>query len=527
MIKEKLSSKVSICDVNPLIPMDYPDPDVIRVDDTYYMASTTMHFFPGCEILRSYDLLHWEHAAYVYDNLDSTTAQRLENGENIYGKGMWAPSLRRNNGCFYLSFCANDTGKTYLYTSEKIEGPWEKHNIEGFYHDGSILFDEDRVFIAYGNREIKLTELDSDLSGPKEGGLNRTIIKEENNNFLSYEGCHLYKIHDKYFVFLIHSRPDRWMRTQCCFWANSLEGDFRGGEILCEDMGYFGQGVAQGGIVDTPDGRWFAVLFQDRGGVGRTPVLLPLRWKNGLPIIEEHGNMPLEMEIKSTRPDHEYLPLAGSDDFSATMFKAAKADNRRVTDPGYDSFGMRSFWQFNHEPELDLISQDVKKRKLLIKTGEICQKFDESKNTLTQRMTLPRSRASVIVDGQKFNEGDRAGIAILCENYLYLALEKTSKGMVMVLVSKEDNQEEELWRSEEISENSLEFRIDANTFAPVGNATVFYRRLSEDKYHALPFAKSLKFTLGHFVGCRFALFCFSTQKSGGTAAFSNFKYEVY
>jgi len=117
MINEKISSKVSICDVNPLIPMDYPDPDVIRVEDTYYMASTTMHFFPGCEILRSYDLLHWEHAAYVYDRLDSTTAQRLENGENIYGKGMWAPSLRRHNGCFYLSFCANDTGKTYLYTS--------------------------------------------------------------------------------------------------------------------------------------------------------------------------------------------------------------------------------------------------------------------------------------------------------------------------------------------------------------------------------------------------------------------------
>ena len=33
--------------VNPLIPTDYPDPDVIRVDDTYYMVSTHMHFLPG------------------------------------------------------------------------------------------------------------------------------------------------------------------------------------------------------------------------------------------------------------------------------------------------------------------------------------------------------------------------------------------------------------------------------------------------------------------------------------------------
>ena len=47
---------------NPIIWADYPDPDVIRVDDTYYMVSTTMHMFPGCVILRSYDLLHWETA---------------------------------------------------------------------------------------------------------------------------------------------------------------------------------------------------------------------------------------------------------------------------------------------------------------------------------------------------------------------------------------------------------------------------------------------------------------------------------
>ena len=51
---------------NPITGLDYPDPDVIRVDDTYYMVSTTMHFVPGCEILRSYDLVHWEHLSYVY-----------------------------------------------------------------------------------------------------------------------------------------------------------------------------------------------------------------------------------------------------------------------------------------------------------------------------------------------------------------------------------------------------------------------------------------------------------------------------
>ena len=45
--------------VNPITRLDYPDPDVIRVEDTYYMVSTTMHFMPGCEILQSFDLVHW------------------------------------------------------------------------------------------------------------------------------------------------------------------------------------------------------------------------------------------------------------------------------------------------------------------------------------------------------------------------------------------------------------------------------------------------------------------------------------
>ena len=34
-------------EINPITRLDYPDPDVIRVDNTYYMVSTTMHFMPG------------------------------------------------------------------------------------------------------------------------------------------------------------------------------------------------------------------------------------------------------------------------------------------------------------------------------------------------------------------------------------------------------------------------------------------------------------------------------------------------
>ena len=79
---------------NPLTGMDYPDVDVIRVGDTYYMISTTMHFFPGGVILRSHDLIRWEICSYIYDTLEHTPGERLEGEENVYGHGMWAASLR-------------------------------------------------------------------------------------------------------------------------------------------------------------------------------------------------------------------------------------------------------------------------------------------------------------------------------------------------------------------------------------------------------------------------------------------------
>ena len=268
---------------NPVIWADYPDVDIIRVGDVYYMISTTMHFFPGGVILRSFDLVNWETAGHVYDALDHTPAQRMDEGR-IYSQGMWAASLRFHEGLFHVVFVANDTHKTYHYTAKSVTGPWTRHPMEGFYHDASVLFDDDgRVYIVYGNREIHLTELEADLSRPKPDGLDRVILRDEARG-LGYEGSHLYKIGGKYVLTLIHW-PAGHMRTEAVFTADSIDGEWTGGDALEDDMGFRRQGVAQGGLVDTPDGRWFAMLFQDHGAVGRIPVLVPVTWENGIPRL--------------------------------------------------------------------------------------------------------------------------------------------------------------------------------------------------------------------------------------------------
>src|SRR6187431_3043427 len=79
---------------NPIIFADVPDMSIVRVGDTYYMSSTTMHMNPGVPIMKSKDLVNWKLVNYAYDTLASIDALNLDNGKSTYGKGSWASSMR-------------------------------------------------------------------------------------------------------------------------------------------------------------------------------------------------------------------------------------------------------------------------------------------------------------------------------------------------------------------------------------------------------------------------------------------------
>ncbi|MDO7908768.1 glycoside hydrolase 43 family protein [Paenibacillus sp. JX-17] len=507
---------------NPVIWADYPDLDVIRVEDTYYMVSTTMHMMPGCVILRSYDLIQWEVAVHVFDVLDHTPAQRLEDGQHIYGKGMWAASLRYHNGTFYVMFAANDTRRTYLYTSVNIAGPWEKHYIEGFYHDGSLLFDDDdRVYMIYGNAEIHLTELKEDLSGPKPGGLHRIIVQEQQPYHLGYEGAHMYKIDGRYYAFFIHISHAAGRRTQACFAADSLEGDFEGGDVFNDDMGYFNSGVAQGGIVDTPDGTWLAMLFQDHGAVGRIPVLVPLIFENGFPVFAKQA--PAMIELPSTRPNYAYRPLVGSDSFHYTPDEQGEVR-------------LMEWWQWNHTPDDTMWSVTDKPGTYRIRSGRISPNLTFAVNTLTQRTIGPACEAVVTLDGSGLNDGDYAGLCLLIGTYGFIALTKESGQIYLVMIARE-TEDSSLFGSLIDQEPGTEFaripvydetitlKAAADFTNNIDICQFYYKsRQNDEVWKPLGITHQMFYKLDHFMGCRFGLFLYSTRETGGTADFSNFQY---
>lgn len=516
-------------EVNPITRLDYPDPDVIRVGDIYYMVSTTMHFMPGGEILRSYDLVNWEHAAFVFDRLDSTPPQCLEGAENVYGKGMWAASLRYHNNRFYICFVANDTGRTYLYTSKSIAGPWEKHQIKGFYHDCSLLFDGDSVYIAYGNKDIYITQLNDDLTAPLAGGLHRLAVSDAGHPGLGYEGTHFYKINGKYYLFFIHSLRDRWMRTEACFVADSIDGEFSGGDVLVDDRGYCNQGVAQGGIVDTPDGAWYAVLFQDHGAVGRLPVLVPVTWEAGYPVFGKDRRIPRQFEVPCGRADYRYEPLVQSDDFRREPGLSETAERE-----WYGCYGLKSVWQFNHEPDLRLITHDTDRGVLWVKTGKVCRSVLQAANTLTQRMLFPRCAGEVTVDAGALKVGDYAGICALQGCFGMAAVTRREDGFYLVMrgraardesmqaVAQDDIEGTEL-EAVRINQMTVRLRIEAD-FAQMKDEARFFYYKTGSVWKQIGTAQKLYFKPDHFTGCRFGLFVYATKRTGGKAGFSDFRY---
>ena len=509
---------------NPVIKTDYPDPDILRVGDTYYMLSTTMHFLPGAVILRSYDLVNWEIASYVFESFGDNDEARIIYEQCSYGCGMWAGCLRYHKGRFYVSFGAKKTEKTYIFSAETVEGPWERRCIDYYFHDASLFFDDDdRVYFVYGNTEIWIRELLPDLSGVMPQGYERMLVKDQDEVLVGYEGSHFYKINGKYYLFLIHwPRTGTARRTQACFCSDSLEGEFTGGTVLDDDMGFFNCGVAQGGIVEANDGQWYSILFQDHGAVGRLPVLMPIYWKEGWPVFGEDGKIPMKIGVSCNRPYYQYEPLYTSDDFAY----------RQEPD---GTIRLKKQWQWNHEPEPELWTV-VDGSGLRITTGKLSTNVTHAVNTLTQRLMLPYSSVEVTVDAGGLQDGDYAGLCALQGCYGMLAVTRETGRYYLVLIQREKEAKDRQMRccdylpgtvTEKVllEDSKIRLKLEADFDNNADTVIFYYKKPGNEKnWTRIGNKHKLFFGLDHFTGCRCGLAVYSTKKTGGYATFHQFDY---
>jgi beta-xylosidase len=494
---------------NPLIWADVPDICVIRVGKTYYMSSTTMHMSPGLPIMKSTDLVNWSMASYAYQTLGDDEALRLENGKNAYGAGSWASSLRYHDGVFHAStFAATTGGRTYIYTTRDPErGPWKETSFEPLMNDHSLFFDDDgRVYMVWGGNRIMLTELKPDLSGVKPGGVNKAIIEHVNAVFgadqggLGGEGSQLSKINGRYYLFNIASPGSRWARTVIISRADKIDGPYES-RIALDD-----RGIAQGGLVDTPEGKWYAYLFKDNASVGRIPYLVPVTWKDGWPVLGQDGKVPMTLDI----------PAGGQGVSGVSGIVASDEFDRQPGDPD-----LPLAWQWNHNPVPRDWSPTKRPGYLSFVTSRVVPTLSEAPNTLTQRTFGPDSSAATRIDVSGMKDGDYAGIAAFQKRYGFVGVKMSAGVRSLVMVSADSDKPEEI-ASVPLSGNTVHLKVECE-FEPAPEFARFSYSLDGKSWTPLGRPSALAYTFPHFMGYRFALFYYSTKTAGGRVDFDYYR----
>lgn len=498
------SSSVGLIEAsNPVIWADVPDPSIIRVGNTYYMSSTTMHMNPGVPIMKSTDLVNWSVINYAHNALDTTSALNLENGQTAYGKGSWASSIRYVDGIYYVSTFSYTTNRTYIYKTRDIErGPWTTSTLSGLYHDCSLFFENGRAFLAYGIDDIKIIELTADASAIKPGGLNQTIIAKSSSvagsNFIVRpEGTHLQKINGRYYVSLI-TWPSGKSRTQLIFRSNNLTGPYEG-RVALQD-----QGVAQGGLIDTPTGNWYAFLFRDSGAVGRIPYLVPVSWQDGWPVMGVGGRVPQKLGFAVE--NRGVAGIVASDEFNQG-------------NQGSSTLPLQ--WQWNHNPDNSGWSLLNRPGYLRLTTKRTAANFEVARNTVTQRTFGPQSSARVALETAAMKDGDYAGLGALQSRYGFVGVHKSNGNKSIVMVDTTSGTPQEITRIG-LYQDRVYFRINMDFRNQTDQARFYY---SLDGNNWTPIGNTLRMTydLKHFMGYRFALFNYATQSTGGYVDFDYFR----
>ena len=511
---------------NPMLWADVPDPDVIRVGDTFYLVSTTMHLMPGAPVMASKDLKNWETVGYIFDKLTDSPKYDLLQG-TVYGRGQWATSLKYHNGKFYALLAPNEQGAmgdTYIFTADKAEGPWKILSRMRHFHDCSLFFDDDgRVYVIYGTGE--LMELKPDLSDVIEGTHMRIFQREEDERGL-LEGSRVIKHDGKYYLLMIsHVYAPGKHRREVCYRADDIHGPYEKQVILESEFGGFSY-EAQGTIVDSPSGDWYGIIFQDRNGVGRVLTVMPCRWINGWPMLgDENGKVPDEVRpFVSGEPE---TGIVKSDDFAEPKL------------------GLQ--WQWNHNPIDNAWSLTEQPGFLRLKTNRVVNTLYLAPNTLTQRMEGPQCSAYIVMDYSNMKDGDRAGFAAFNSDSGVLTIKRIGKKYYLEMSEQKvelsdrnkevTNVDEKMIKGIALSQlypkaKKIWLRIDAD-FRPVkgrnggADCANFYYSMDGEQWERIGTENyRLNFDWRRFfMGSKFGIFNYATKKSGGYVDVDEFCYQ--
>ncbi len=258
---------------NPVLTGFHADPSMVRVGDTYYLATSTFEWFPGVRIHESQDLVHWNLVGSAL-----STTELVDMRGNPDSGGIWAPDLSYADGLFWLVYTdvkvtegAFKDMTNYLTTAPDPRGPWsDPIRLNGVGFDASLFHDDDgRKYLVqqtWDHREyhhafdgITLTELDpATLRLRRE--TQRTIYPGTERGLV--EGPHLYKVGGWYYLFAAeggtvyeHQESVARSRTLDAMSFETMPDNPLITNVHTPDFPLQKQG--HGALVETPAGEWY------------------------------------------------------------------------------------------------------------------------------------------------------------------------------------------------------------------------------------------------------------------------------
>ena len=409
---------------NPVLHLDYSDPDVCRVGEDYYMTASSFNCMPGLPILHSRDLVHWTQIGYAlgsYPAFDEPVG---------HGKGVWAPSIRWHDGWFYI-FCGDPDRGIFMVRSREPQGPWSEPvwvvHAKGFI-DPCPLWDTDgSVWLVHGSAGSRaglksvlylalLNPECTSVTGPSR------IIYDGHITQPTIEGPKMYKRDGWYYIF----SPAGGVATgwQTVLRARSIQGPYEERIVMAWAQGTV-NGPHQGGWVETPYGDHWFLHFQDKGAYGRIVHLQPMKWlADGWPVI-------------GSDPDGDGVgqPVADGPVPRSVVGLAR-------TPATYSPYGLPLEWQFQGVPSpywyyatpdgvLRLYSVEQTGNGLWNCANLLSQKFPAEAFTVEATM-------SFMPNPQLKQHGEKAGFVVTGNSYAGLQLVDCQEGIKLQYVLCED-----------------------------------------------------------------------------------------
>jgi len=495
---------------NPIIPGFHPDPSICRVGDDYYLVTSSFEFFPGVPLFHSKDLINWEQTGHCLTRPSQLPLQKAGSSAGIY-----APTIRYNDGTFYM-ITTNVSGKgNFIVHTKDIRGEWSDPvwlDQKGI--DPSLYFEDGKCYLTTNpDNTIYLSEINP-ITG-KQLTASKPLWGGTGGRYP--ESPHLYK-KDGWYYLMISEGGTEYGHKVTIARSKHIDGPYESNPanpILTHanantQMSPI-QGTGHADFVQATDGSWWMVClgFRPQSGLhhmlGRETFLAPVRWDtNAWPVVNGNGTIDLNMNVAT---------------LTQQPFKKQEVSNIFNVDK------LGSEWNYLRNPLTSNYSLSEKKGSLRLKATQVTLQDVDSPTFVGRRQQHVNFKATTSLNIFDAKDGDESGITIYMNNTSHydLVLKQAAGGKRVIALQ---------YRMGELNHTAAEITIPNTTIhlQVTGDNNFYYFAYSTSGNDFKPIGKiNVAYisseTAGGFTGIYLGLFATSKSKSSKAYAdFNSFEY---